>query len=227
MASTDSFVFNGVKCHEISAVTSSPIAEGILSLNINKFYSNEEKNQVSTDRLSAIFDYCICEFEFCSEIQHDQNKIKLNKNFVFTINDKSEPNRGSVHTTQFNGLIMNLDRVIKIEGTKTQKYFYSGIKIGSYKTDGLRLFETFVPRIFLFNYTNKKDMQVVHIPSEFALREFITSLKSRLENPAGHYNDILLCYEMTPQDILNDAKSKLWNIGFGLKLTDFLSKYET
>lgn len=226
MASTDSFVFHGVKCHELSSLNSSPIAEGELSLSIKRFYNEEEKTQLPPDMLSAIFENSICEFEFCSEIQHDFNKIKLNKNFVFTIADKSDSKKETLQTTQFNGFIMNLDRVIKIEGTKKQRYFYSGIKIGKCRSDGLRLFDTFVPKIFLFNYMNKKDMQVVQIPSETALQEFIKTLIYMTETAYVAYNDdALYIYEMT-HDTLTFAQNKLWNIGFGMKLADLIFKYQ-
>lgn len=199
-------IFADVSCTEKGTL----LSHGKLSLNISFFDNSTEISQLAADRKNIIFDDCICEFEYVFEQDHNQKKIQTNRIYDFYIRTQnSTGSKTSYDETVFSGLFLTLSKVVKIEDSKNQRYFYQGVKIKKYQKDHLHIFDFFgCKKLFVRFYDRARNCwraQVVNVTTRSSLLEIIEDYKQK-----GFYDQNFHAFDITSvvesSNNINDAE---------------------
>lgn len=137
-------------------------------------YDEDEVIKLDNSYKSMMYNNSISQFEIIHTAHVDSKKLQANQ--IYTINVYDKKTGG---TTSFQGLVMKLERTHKIDG-HTNRYFYTGVRLGEEGYDGLYLFNCYSPKIFI----------AVHKTLEkkaFVIKSLSEKCESRILNDSNYY----------------------------------------
>ncbi len=106
-------------------------------------YSDEEVVSLDASYRSMVINNTISQFEIIHTALADSQKLQANQ--IYTINIYDKKTGG---TTSFQGLVLKCERTHKID-SRTNRYFYTGVRLGEEGYDGLYIFDSYTPKIFI------------------------------------------------------------------------------
>jgi len=160
----DISTFNEVNIKEIAK----GIAYSSASINLSIRYIDEDEYvAMHPEEKSAIFDGCIAEAELIVNTIHESfDALNAGKIISLDISEKQD-----FTTTSFRFLIIKKERTIKLSNNQ-YRIFYTGLKFGEATHDGLGIFNTFVPKLYMIRNRQTSKIQLAKIYNEQQKNEF-------------------------------------------------------
>lgn len=138
-------------------------------------YTDEEVIILDNSYRSMVYNNTISHFEIIHTAHTDSQKLQPNQ--IYTINIYDKKTGG---TTSFQGLVLKLERTHKLDG-RTNRYFYTGVRLGEEGYDGLFIFNNYMPKIFLA--VHKKDEK-----KAFVVKALSQTSESKILNDTKYFD---------------------------------------